>query len=222
MRIDKPKITVNDCFLIGMNLVPLFGVLFRNWDPKQMFLIYCMESVILGLYAILRMMLVTFYKKHHAWDTTGGHIEVSGWFYILFFILHYGLFLVVQLIIFGAVSGFAGEGSFGMFTFILRIPNLLTDQSKLILYGFAFVYGAELIIRFITTEKYKHYSLGLLMFQPYGRIMLQQFVVILGSMFLTFGAGKIFMVVFVGIKILFMLIKPYTAWEEKFEGPRDI
>lgn len=41
------------------------------------------------------------------------------------------------------------------------------------------------------------------MFQPYGRIFIQQFTVILGSMFLSFGFGKGFILVFASAKILF-------------------
>jgi uncharacterized membrane protein len=44
------------------------------------------------------------------------------------------------------------------------------------------------------------------MFQPYGRIFIQQVTVILGSMFLSFGAGKIFILVFALIKIFFEVI----------------
>ena len=43
------------------------------------------------------------------------------------------------------------------------------------------------------------------MFEPYLRIFVQQFVVIIGSFFLTFGAGKIFILVFVLVKIFFEL-----------------
>jgi hypothetical protein len=43
----------------------------------------------------------------------------------------------------------------------------------------------------------------ILMFQPYGRIFIQQFTVIAGSIFLSFGAGKIFIIVFAGVKIFF-------------------
>jgi len=41
------------------------------------------------------------------------------------------------------------------------------------------------------------------MFQPYGRIFIQQFTVILGSMFLTFEGGKAFILIFALAKILF-------------------
>jgi len=48
------------------------------------------------------------------------------------------------------------------------------------------------------------------MFEPYIRIFVQQFVVILGSMFLTFGAGKIFILIFVAAKIFFELFINYN------------
>ena len=50
-----------------------------------------------------------------------------------------------------------------------------------------------------------------LMFQPYGRIFIQQITVIVGSMFLSFGAGKIFILIFALIKIFFELFINYDA-----------
>jgi hypothetical protein len=41
------------------------------------------------------------------------------------------------------------------------------------------------------------------MFQPYGRIFIQQFTVILGSMFLIFGGGKAFILIFALAKTFF-------------------
>src|SRR6187401_2695222 len=64
-------------------------------------------------------------------------------------------------------------------------------------------YGIRLTTDFIMTGEYKTSSLGYLMFQPYGRIFVQQVTVILGSMLLSFGAGKIFILVFALIKIFF-------------------
>ncbi|MBK8141896.1 MAG: hypothetical protein IPK57_13530 [Chitinophagaceae bacterium] len=48
-----------------------------------------------------------------------------------------------------------------------------------------------------------------IMFQPYGRIFIQQFTVILGSMFLSLGLGKIFILVFALAKIAFELLIDY-------------
>ena len=62
-----------------------------------------------------------------------------------------------------------------------------------------------------------------LMFQPYGRIFIQQVTVILGSMFLSFGAGKIFIIIFAAVKIFFEVFVNYDgilnkAMEENKEG----
>ena len=64
-------------------------------------------------------------------------------------------------------------------------------------------YGFRMTTDFILSGDYKTSSLGYLMFQPYGRIFIQQVTVILGSMFLSFGAGKIFILIFALIKIFF-------------------
>jgi hypothetical protein len=49
------------------------------------------------------------------------------------------------------------------------------------------------------------------MFQPYGRIFIQQITVILGSTFLSFGAGKLFILVFAFIKIFFEVIVDFNG-----------
>lgn len=202
----KRKLTKGDLFLIVMNLVPLFGVWFKGWDPKQMFLIYCLETVIIGFYNIIKMAIITLDRKKDVWQNGNSVMMVTGWFFIFFFIIHYGFFVCIQMSIFGAVSGFFSEGPLGFFGFITHINKFLNDDTKLVLYGFFIVYGIRMVMDFVVTGAYHHTSLGVQMFQPYLRIFIQQFVVILGAMFLQFGAGKFFMIIFVGIKICFELM----------------
>ena len=66
---------------------------------------------------------------------------------------------------------------------------------------FVSFYGFKMIVNFIRSGEYSTIPMTLLLFQPYGRIFIQQVTVIIGSMFLTFGAGKIFILVFALIKI---------------------
>jgi hypothetical protein len=68
-----------------------------------------------------------------------------------------------------------------------------------------------MLYEFILSREYRTIPMMKLMFQPYGRIFIQQFVVILGSMFLSFGAGKLFILIFAGIKIFFELFIDYDA-----------
>ncbi|MCU0338237.1 MAG: sulfite exporter TauE/SafE family protein, partial [Sediminibacterium sp.] len=52
-------------FFLLANLLPLYGVWFWNWDAKQIFLVYCLESVIVGLMTIGRMTLTGLFGSFH-------------------------------------------------------------------------------------------------------------------------------------------------------------
>jgi hypothetical protein len=198
-----------ELLFIAVNLIPIFGVWFEGWDPKQMFLVYCLETVIIGLYNIIKMLIVTLIKKKDVWENNGSRSMVSGFFFILFFIFHYGLFVFVQTSMFIGVSSFKDSALGSPFTFFFRLPSLLSPEAQLLLFIFIGVYGVQMMMDFIVSGTYKTISLGTLMFQPYLRIFIQQIVVIFGSMFLVFGAGKIFILIFVVIRIGFELFLPY-------------
>jgi hypothetical protein len=200
----KRKLTIPDFFLILVNLVPLYGVWFEGWDAKQVFLVYCMETVIIGIINVIKMACVTiFVKKEDVWENGGGSSMQSGWLFIFFFIAHYGFFVFVQTQIFFAVSGILPDGA--LLTKYSRIPELLGPNGRLLLLIFIAYYSVQNISGFFVSGTYKTISLGRLMFEPYMRIFVQQVVVILGGMFLNFGAGKIFVVIFIMAKIFFEL-----------------
>ncbi len=205
----KRQLTAGDIFLIFINLVPLFGVWFLGWDAAQMFLVYCMETIIAGLINILKMLVVTFIKKKDVWQTQGSSVTmVSGYFFIFFFIIHYGFFVAIQLMLFLAVSGMISDGM-NPFVIFPKAFQLLDGYTWKLLLGFAVIYTIKAFNDFILSGEYKTISLGRLMFSPYIRIVIQQFVVITGSLFLQFGAGKIFMLIFVSAKIFLEVFVNY-------------
>jgi hypothetical protein len=222
----KRKLQTGDLIMIVANLIPLYGVWFEGWDPKQMFLVYCLETIIIGGFNILKMIIVTLDRKKDVWESSGGaKMMVRGWFFILFFIVHYGFFVFVQTSIFAGVSGLNPDQSFGPFTFLGKIYSYLDLDARMVLYIFIAMYGFRVMSDFIMNGRYRQTSLGLLMFQPYLRIFVQQFVVILGSMFLAFGAGKIFMLIFVAIKIyaeVFINFEAYLAKAEKLQKLKEM
>ena len=218
----KRKLSITDAIAVIVNLIPLFGVLLKNWDPRQLFLVYCVETIIIGGYNILKMLIVTIYKKRDKWEYNGATNMVSGFFFIIFFIFHYGLFVFIQTGIFTAVTGLAKDGDFGPLTFLRNIFSYLTMDTRIVLYFFILMYGIRMVTDFIVSGKYKEISMGMLMFQPYLRIFIQQFVVIMGSMFLAFGAGKIFMIIFVCIKIYFEVFIHYNKLIESSEKMQEI
>lgn len=210
------KLSLSDYLLILVNLIPLYCVWFEGWSATEVFLVYCLETVIIGVVNVLKMTCVTlFVKKADVWENGGSSTMQSGWFFIFFFIIHYGFFVFVQTQIFFAVSGLIRDGSLlGNYP---QIPALLGNNGKLMLLIFIMYYTVQNFIDFFMSGNYKTISMGRLMFEPYIRIFVQQFVVILGSMFLTFGAGKIFILIFVITKILFELFINYNRLLEVSE-----
>src|SRR4030095_14401988 len=202
--ITKKRLTQSDWSLIIANLIPVIGVWFLNWSAKEVFLVYCFETIIIGGFTLLKILIPGLIIKKDEWQTTGGSsTKQPFWLFMLFFLVHYGLFVTVQMGIFFAVSGIGDQFGVTFFNFFSRWSSMLTNDAYIMLGVFIVSYGFRLTTDFILSGDYKTSSLGYLMFQPYGRIFVQQVTVILGSMFLSFGAGKIFILVFALIKIFF-------------------
>jgi hypothetical protein len=111
------------------------------------------------------------------------------------------MFVAIQTGMFITISGIGKEFHLGFFEFFLHWPSYFKGDLLYMLLGFFISYGFNLYWNFIRPGIYRNVPMMLLMFQPYERIFVQQFIVILGSMFLTFGAGKIFILIFAAVKI---------------------
>lgn len=140
--------------LIFANLVPLVGVLFFGWSISVIIFAYWTEVLAVGFFNVFKMLMIGTYQK------TG---ELS--FIIPFFILHYGLFSLVDgfflLKIFGPIPN---DG-------LLLIPAL----SLFLSHSFSFVDN------FLIKKQYKTRSLGSQMFSPYRRIVVVQVTAIVGG-----------------------------------------
>ena len=211
----KKVLTRSDYLLIAANLLPVAGVWLWNLSPKEVFLVYCLETVIIGLFTLVKMGIVSLTRKTDIWYNGPSGTSQHGIFFMLFFILHYGIFVGVQMGIFFGVSGIGKGSNINVFNFFYKWPQLINDDSLAMLGAFVFVYGYKMVVDFILSRQYRTIPMMLLMFQPYGRIFIQQITVILGSMFLVFGAGKIFILIFAIIKICFELFINYDGLMDK-------
>jgi len=175
-----------------------------GWDAKQIFLVYCLETIIIGLYNILQMWLITLVKKEDEWSNGGSSTMVSGYFFMLFFLIHYGFFVFIQTTIFLNMSGIPSlrMGPLSIIEFITHPTKYLSGYAQWLLVFFIAAYGLGILKDFVINGAYREISLNEQMFTPYGRIIIQQFVVILGSFFIMFGGGKVFIIIFVIVKIL--------------------
>ena len=201
--ITKTKLTQSDWSLLFANLVPVAGVLFLKWSAREVFLVYCLETIIIGLFTLLKLLITGVIKKKDDWQNGGVTFKQPFWLFMLFFLVHYGMFVAIQMGLFFTVSGIGSLHGITFFNFISKWPTLLTGEAYIMLGVFIVSYGYRMINEYILSGDYRTASLGYLMFQPYGRIFIQQFTVIIGSMFLSLGAGKFFILVFAAIKIFF-------------------
>jgi hypothetical protein len=194
-----------------VNLLPLIGVVFYNWDPHRIFTVYCLETIIIGFFTVLKMILVGWAQPKHTWNNANGQVTtMSTLGIILFFILHYGLFVAVQTGIFFSI---AEIGDISPFSGYRELFAYLQNREILIMLGaFVFSYAITDLGFFIANKKYRDEPMVLVMFSPYGRIIIQQFVVILGGFMLQFFPGVIFMAVFILVKIY---VESYLRFDER-------
>lgn len=198
----KKKIDFQDLILILMNLIPVWGVWFDGWIAREVFLIYCLETILIGLFNILKMSITSFYRKKDVWNSVGGQVTMaSSWLFICFFAVHYGFFVAIQLFIFWGTSGAETALGISALQFILNFPKYLSSGSTYWLGTMVLSYVLIMVKEFLFSGKYKTVPMTALMFEPYERIIIQQFTVIVGSLFLGLGAGKIFVSIFAAIKI---------------------
>jgi len=198
----KRRLTKEDLILIIANLIPVYGVWFLGWNAVDAFIVYALETLLVGILTVLKLAVITFFRKKDTWYNQGSSTKVSGVFFIFFFILHFGLFAAVQTSIFSQSANIVPPGS-GLLHFFFHWYSYINEDIAIMLCGFVVSYLIRGFLPFIVNAEYKTISMARVMFQPYGRIFIQQFTVILGSMFLELGWGKAFILIFAIVKIFF-------------------
>lgn len=194
------KLGQNDWIIIISNLVPVIGVWFLGWSAVEAFIVYALETLIVGFLTVLKLLAATFAKGKDDWYNHGASSKVSGLFFIVFFILHYGIFAAVQTSIFSGVTNIGPPGK-GPLYFFFHWWEYINRDIAYMLGTFILSYIVRDLIPFLNRKDYATVPMMILLFQPYGRILIQQFTVILGSMFLTFHFDKAFILLFALIKI---------------------
>ncbi len=213
-KIIKKELKKEDWLIIIANLIPVYGVWFLGWNPVEAFTVYAMETLIVGILTVLKLIIATLYKGRDTWYNQAQTSQQSGIVFILFFIFHFGIFAAVQTTIFSQVAGITPRGS-GPMHFFFHFWEYINQDIAWMLGGFVISYLARDLIPFLYREEYKKVSMMKLMFQPYGRVIIQQFTVILGSMFLSLGLGKVFILVFALVKIAFEVLVDFAGMLDK-------
>lgn len=219
--IIKRKLTEADWFLVIANFVPVYGVWFENWNAREIFLVYCMETIIIGFFTLVKLAIATVIRKKDWWHNQGKKTLIHGIFFMFFFLLHYGLFVWIQMSLFLNFTSINNHINPTAFQILFHPFAYLGSDAWLMLSIFVFGYGYENLSRFILDNEYRTKPFMRIMFEPYIRIFVQQFTVILGGIILVFGGGKLFIFLFAWVKIFFTVFVDYELALRKASQKKD-
>ena len=171
-------------------MVMLAGLVWFQWAPEFVVFAYFFETIIIGVIHLVKMMLAARFGPEpdpelaRSYHSKGRQV---GYYLIPFFLVHYFFFVFVQSVFVFAFFGssIAGVDIQEAFRVPMNYWNLLQvpDMQLLVL---VLVAGqiAHTLSQFVATGIYRQADVGLLMMQPYVRIVIQQFVAILAGFFL--------------------------------------
>lgn len=167
--------------LVLANLIPLFGVLYLDWDVGSIVVLYWLENLVIGGYTILKMLI------------TG---KSGALFNVLFFIVHYGGFcavhglFVLQLTAFGtdtpeALSETSWPGPLVLVEMFLNLMRQLLAAAPehviWVIIAMVLSHGVSFALNFIGQGEYKSSRVHQLMTAPYKRIAVLHIAIIAGA-----------------------------------------
>lgn len=143
--------------LILANLMPLIGVIALGWSPFSVVMAYVLETVIVGLYTWLRILLA---QKTPVAERIGT---------AMFFLAHYGFFVLAQTVFIVLGVGVRDAWS----------PEV---QRELAIAGLCFLvsHGISFVTHYLRGGEYRLADARVELFRPYGRIFTQQLIAIFG------------------------------------------
>jgi hypothetical protein len=128
----------------------VYGVWVEGWNAKEVFVVYCLETIIIGFFTLTKRGIATAIRKKDRWKNNGSKAMQSGLLFILYFLVHYSLFIAVQTsIFFGVTSVHGGFWPSNILEFVLNTNKYLGSEGWLLLFAFVFGYGYENLMHFI-------------------------------------------------------------------------
>tara|TARA_B100001540_G_scaffold283478_1_gene275039 strand:+ start:437 stop:1114 length:678 start_codon:yes stop_codon:yes gene_type:complete len=165
--------------LVGVNLLPLAGVVWLDWDIAALVVLYWSENLVLGFYTLLKMLLVS---------------PLGGLGMGCFFALHYGGFcavhglFVIVLMIGSDVDPMPGEPWPLFLVFVQLLVNVVREvlsfapPAWIVAFAALFLsHGVSFVANFLLGPERQRQDLRQLMRAPYGRIVVLHLAILLGG-----------------------------------------
>ncbi len=195
LLLQAVKLNRNSIPIILWNLFPVAGVLFLGWKPESIFICYALETIVVGIFNVFRMLAI-----HYNGMLPIDETDKAGLLLIPFFLFHFYIIVYVQLSFF-----FSGSDLNNVFVALSAILQERTYNLALGAFVFKNIY--EFLNDFILNNLYKQRAMGYQMMEPYSRIFFQQPVVMLGGFMLMLTEnGYPVLIIFVALKMFADLV----------------
>lgn len=165
--------------LVLVNLLPLVGVLYFDWDVAGLMVLYWSENLVLGFYTLAKMLIIS---------------PLGGLGLGTFFCIHYGGFcaghgvFITTLLLDQKFEAMPGDP----WPLFLVFPQLLINVVRQVIqyapaeWMFAFAalfasHGVSFVLNFLLGPEREESSLSQLMSAPYGRIFVLHITIIAGG-----------------------------------------
>jgi hypothetical protein len=184
--------------IIAANLFLLVASIINKSDALSVFALYIMETVIIGLFHIFKMIGIVFINNSGRYkiEKAPGYIGLIGM--IVFFIFHFGIFVFVQTTL------VLPKDSGSLFPSVITLGNYINQNNVWYLFVVALINLWAIVKYLFLDHEFMDKEFNSIFMEPYPRIFVQQFVVILGSFFLEFKGLNIgFLLVFITAKSFF-------------------
>lgn len=183
-------------FIIIHNLMPVIGVLFFDFDAMNIIFIYITETIIIGLFTVPKILFARLDPDGES--KTGLFRYFSGRIFIsLFFLFHYNMFNFAQIALLLPMLSSSGSGVESFIRYIIE-----NEFMHYVVISIAATHGVSLWFDYILPKMYLKTNPVLVMFIPYPRIFIQQFVAIFGAFLLiAFGAPVLMLILLQLLKI---------------------
>ena len=194
--------------LLAANAIPLFGVLFLNWDAFYVVLLYWTENIVVGFYNVLKMMFAAVPRPV---------AHLGKLFLIPFFIVHYGGFTAIHgffvLALFhkdaqGPPMGGTDWPCFlvfvqMLFNVIRYMYSVIPPQVRFAVLALFISHGVSFVQNYLIKREYTTAKPDKLMGSPYGRVVVMHIAILAGG-FLTMAVGSPapLLVVLIGLKTI--------------------
>lgn len=209
-------------FLVAANAVTVFGVLFRGWSVENIVLIYWFESVVVGLYTCLKILL--------ARPTSIGRVSLSRFsspvsfgmsllfriVTIFFFVIFFGLFLLLHGIF---VSAIVDHRMAGAVPFETEFFQEHVQEIFLAVFALTISHGVSFIQHYLGRREYIGANPLDLAGRPYNRLILIQITVTLGTLVAVAlqGDGRVYAIVLIAGKV-WLDIRAHLAEHGQLNG----